>query len=112
MFPRRVALAAEHPGQFGQRSVSQDDAMARSNLAGMPRLGSNWNPISSKPDLIVGFKKSQFAPTAPQLRWFENSSGRDDAGDQFGGRHVKSRIARAAGRIGDAHINARWRFEI
>src|ERR1019366_4835201 len=49
-------------------------------------------------------REPQLMPMLPQFLRLENSGGRDDAGDQFRRRHVKARIARAAGWIRHANI--------
>ena len=54
---------------------------------------------------VASAAKSQFAPTLPQFARTENSRRRDDAGDQLRWRHVEARIARAARRIGHAHVS-------
>ena len=48
--------------------------------------------------------KPQFVPVFPQFGGLENSGRRDDAGNEFGGRHVETGVARAAGRVGHSNI--------
>ena len=50
--------------------------------------------------------ESQLTTTLPQFLRFKNSYRRDDAGDQFRRRHVKTRIARTARRIRHANVFA------
>ena len=52
------------------------------------------------------FCQAKFASLFPKFLWLENSGGRDDAGNEFGWCHIKTGIARAARRIGDANIFA------
>ena len=56
--------------------------------------------------------ESQLVSLFPKVFGLENSYRRDDAGDQFRRRHVKTRIACAARRIRHSNVSAPNRFRI
>ena len=45
-------------------------------------------------------------PVVPKFVRFEDTGGSNDAGNQLGRGHVKTRVPRAAARIGDSYIAA------
>src|ERR1700677_2781643 len=67
-----------------------------------PFAHSLWRLFSTHPAL-----RRQPGAVFPQAFRFDCSNGRDDPGDQLRRGHVESGVARAAGWIGDPHINRR-----
>jgi len=69
-----------------------------------PRIKFSFQPIYS----LTG--KTEFASPLPQFLRFDNPGRRDDAGDQFRRRHVKTRIARTARRIRHTDVGTLVQF--
>ncbi len=52
----------------------------------------------------AGFRLAKLDAVFPELARLEDAERRDDAGDQFRRRHVKSRVASFAAGVGQAHL--------
>ena len=87
----------------GSRNRTDDEAFAEPCL-------TTWLPRRERAHKLNSFChprkfnrgstcKPQLASLLPKLFRFENSNGRDDAGDEFRWRHIKTGIACAARRI-------------